>query len=301
MKVIVSGASGLIGTALVSALRDEGCSVVRLVRRAPQAPDEARWEPRTRSVDSKALEGSDAVVHLAGAGVGSRPWTTSYKEEIRGSRLLGTSTLATALAALKSPPTVFVSGSAVGYYGDTADRETTEEAPHGAGFLADLAVDWEAAAQPAAKAGIRVVQPRTGIVLARKGGILGMMLPAFKFGLGARLGDGRQWMSWISLRDEVAALRFLIGSELSGPVNLTAPLPVTNAEFTKAVGAALHRPAPLFVPARILRLAPGGFAQESALISQRVMPRRLLDAGFVFQDPVLAPALRSMLGAAENP
>lgn len=295
MKVIVSGASGLIGTALVSALRDEGCSVVRLVRRAIQSPDEVRWQPRNRSIDTKALEGADAVVHLAGAGVGNRPWTTSYKEEIRSSRLLSTSTLAEALAALKSPPPVFVCGSAIGYYGDTGDRETTEEAPHGAGFLAELAVEWEAAAQPAAEAGIRVVHPRSGIVLARKGGILGMMLPAFKFGLGARLGDGRQWFSWISLRDEVAALRFLIDSELSGPVNLTAPLPVTNAEFTKAVGAALHRPAPLFVPSQVLKLAPGGFAQESVLISQRILPRRLLDAGFVFQDPSLGPALESML------
>jgi uncharacterized protein len=295
MKVIVSGASGLIGTALVSALRDEGCSVVRLVRRAIQGPDEARWQPRNRSIDTKALEGADAVVHLAGAGVGNRPWTTSYKEELRSSRILGTSTLATALAALKSPPPVFVCGSAIGYYGDTGDRETTEQDPHGAGFLAELAVEWEAAAQPAAEAGIRVVHPRSGIVLARKGGILGMMLPAFKLGLGARLGDGSQWFSWISLRDEVAALRFLIDSELSGPVNLTAPLPVTNAEFTKAVGAALRRPTPLFVPAQILKLAPGGFAEESALISQRILPRRLQDAGFVFQDPSLAPALQSML------
>jgi len=301
MKVIVSGASGLIGTALVSALRDEGCSVVRLVRRAPKGPDEARWQPRNRSIDTRELEGADAVVHLAGAGVGNRPWTESYKEEIRSSRILGTSTLATALAALKSPPPVFVCGSAIGFYGDTGDRETTEQDPHGAGFLAELAVDWEAAAQPAADAGIRVVHPRTGIVLAPKGGILGMMLPAFRFGLGARLGDGGQWFSWISLRDEIAALRFLIESELSGPVNLTAPLPVTNAEFTKAVGAALKRPTPLFVPTPLLKLAPGGFAQESLLISQRILPRRLLDAGFAFQDPALAPALQSLLNAAKNP
>ncbi|MEO5874357.1 MAG: TIGR01777 family oxidoreductase [Streptosporangiaceae bacterium] len=297
MKVIVSGASGLIGTALVSALRDEGCAVVRLVRRAPSAPEEARWEPKTRSVDSAALEGADAVVHLAGAGVADGLWTKAYKEELRNSRILGTGTLADALAALKSPPRVFVSGSAVGFYGDTADRETTEEAPRGAGFLAQLSQDWEAAAQPAADAGIRVVHPRTGIVLTTKGGILGKMLPAFKLGLGARFGNGRQWMSWISLRDEVAALRFLIDSDLAGPVNLTAPLPVTNAELTRTVAKALHRPAPLAVPAAVLRLAPGGFGEEGALISQRILPSRLLAAGFGFQDPALAPALTHLLPA----
>ncbi|GAA3215761.1 TIGR01777 family oxidoreductase [Actinocorallia longicatena] len=295
MRAVVAGASGLIGNALVESLRGDGWEVVRLVRREPSAPDEARWNPATRSVDRKALEGADAVVNLAGAGVGDRPWTRAYKQRIRDSRILGTGALAEAMASLKEPPGVFVCGSAVGFYGDTGAAEATEDSGRGTGFLAELVEDWEAAAAPAAEAGIRVVFSRTGIVLAPKGGLLGRTLLPFRFGLGAQLGDGHQWMSWISLDDEVRALRFLIDTEVSGVFNLTAPHPVTNGEFTKALGRALHRPAPWFVPAAVLKLVLRDFAEEGPLISQRVLPRRLREAGFIFTDPTLDPTLRGLL------
>lgn len=280
MNVTVSGSSGLIGTALVRALRADGHQVVRLVRGEPDGPDEARWDPYGH-VDPAAVESADAVVHLAGAPIGRR-WTPAFKRKARDSRVLGTRTLAEAIAAADRKPDVFVSGSAIGYYGDTGDRETDEDAPLGGGFLAGLVRDWEAAAAPAADAGVRVVHPRTGIVLSRNGGMLGQILPLFKLGLGGRLGDGRQWTSWISLHDEVAALRFLIDNDLDGPVNLTAPEPVTNAEFTRALGKALGRPAVLPVPRAALRLALGEFADEGPLISQRVVPHRLQKAGFRF-------------------
>lgn len=294
MRTAISGASGLIGSALASTLESQGWEVLRLVRREPRSAGEVRWDPSGQA-DPPALEGVDAVVHLAGAGIGGRPWTKAYKKEIYDSRIQGTTTLARSLAALGAPPRVFVSGSAVGFYGDTGAQEITEDAPAGQGFLADLVADWEAAAEPAAKAGIRVVHPRSGIVLDRQGGLLAKMLPAFRFGLGAQLGNGRQWTSWITLRDEVAALQHLITSDLTGPVNLTAPHPVTNAEFTKAIGRALHRPTPLFVPASALRLILRDFASEGPLISQRVLPHRLKTSGFTFQDPALDVALRTLL------
>ncbi|GAA0967768.1 TIGR01777 family oxidoreductase [Actinocorallia libanotica] len=297
MRAIISGASGLIGEALVARLCGEGFDVLRLVRRAPSRPDEAFWDPAAGEIDRAALEGADAVVHLAGAGVGDRPWTESYKRLIRDSRVRGTRLLAETLAGLKSPPSVLVSGSAIGFYGDTGAAETTESAPKGAGFLADLTADWEAASAPAAAAGIRVVLPRTGIVLSRRGGILGRTLPLFRLGAGGRLGDGRQWTSWISLRDEVGALRHLIGSDLSGPVNLTAPSPVTNAEYTRELARVLRRPAVLPVPAPLLRLVLRDFADEGPLVSQRVLPVRLLESGFSFADPDLPAALKAALEA----
>ncbi|WP_106398346.1 TIGR01777 family oxidoreductase [Actinocorallia populi] len=296
MRAIISGASGLIGEALAARLRGEGFDVLRLVRRAPAHPDEAFWDPAAGEVDRTALEGADAVVHLAGAGIGDRPWTESYRREIRDSRIGGTRLLAEALAGLDSPPPVLVSGSAIGFYGDTGAAEATESAPRGTGFLADLVADWEAAAAPAAAAGIRVVHPRTGIVLSRRGGILGKTLPLFRAGAGGRLGDGRQWMSWITLRDEVAALGHLIASDLSGPVNLTAPSPVTNAGYTRELARVLRRPAVLPVPAPLLKLVLRGFAAEGPLISQRVLPARLLESGFAFADPDLPAALRAVLG-----
>ncbi|MFB4299470.1 TIGR01777 family oxidoreductase [Actinomadura sp. NTSP31] len=295
MRVTVTGASGLIGTALVRALREDGHDVVRLVRREPSAPDEARWSPADGCVEAAALEGADAVVHLAGAGVGDRPWTKAYKRRIRDSRLDGTRTLAEAIAAADHRPPVLVCGSAIGFYGDTGDREADEKSPAGAGFLAALVRDWEAAAAPARDAGVRVVHPRTGVVLARGGGMLGRTLPLFRAGLGGRLGDGTQWTSWISLADEVAALRFLIGHELSGPVNLTAPNPVTNGEYTAALGRALHRTARLAVPKAVLRAALRGFADEGPLVSQRVLPRRLEQAGFRFRHPDVDSALAAVL------
>ncbi|WP_344282436.1 TIGR01777 family oxidoreductase [Actinomadura napierensis] len=295
MRVTVTGSSGLIGTALVRALREDGHEVVRLVRREPSAPDEARWSPADGCVEAAALEGIDAVVHLAGAGVGDRPWTKAYKRRIRDSRLDGTRTLAEAIAAADRRPPVLVCGSAIGFYGDTGDREADEKSPVGAGFLAALVRDWEAAAAPAREAGARVVHPRTGVVLARGGGMVGGTLPLFRAGLGGRLGDGTQWTSWISLPDEVAALRFLIENELSGPVNLTAPNPVTNGEYTAALGRALHRPARLAVPKAVLRAALRGFADEGPLVSQRVLPRRLEQAGFRFRHPDVDSALAAVL------
>ncbi|MFI6516564.1 TIGR01777 family oxidoreductase [Spirillospora sp. NPDC050679] len=301
MKVTVTGSTGLIGEALVRSLRADGHAVVRLVRRAPDGPDQARWDPLGGYVDRAALDGADAVVHLAGAGVGDRPWTASYKRQIRESRISGTRALATAVAAAEDGPRVLVSGSAVGYYGDTGDREVTEDAPNGTGFLAELVRDWEAATAPAADAGVRVVLPRTGIVLAREGGLLGKVLPLFRLGLGGRLGDGRQWVSWISLADQVAALRFLIEGDLAGPVNLTGPRPVTNAVYTKAIGQALHRPTALAVPAFALRAALRDFADEGPLISQRVLPRRLEEAGFSFEHRDVNAALRAALQHQDSP
>lgn len=294
MKVAVSGSSGLIGSALVDALRAEGRTVVRLVRRRADAVDEVRWDPYGE-VDTAGLAGVGAVVHLAGAGLGDRRWSESYKKEALGSRVDGTRTLARALAGMDQPPKVLVSGSAVGFYGDTGDTIVDEDAPRGQGFLAGLVEAWEAAAGPAAEAGIRVVHPRTGLVLSAEGGLLGKVLPLFRLGLGGRLGSGRQWMSWISLPDEIAALRHLIDGDLTGPVNLTAPEPVTNAAYTKAVGRALRRPAPFVVPGFALRLALGEFADEGALTGQRALPRRLGDSGFTFQHPDLPAALDAVL------
>jgi uncharacterized protein (TIGR01777 family) len=294
VEIAITGSTGLIGQALVRALRDEGLSAIRLVRRRAIADDEVRWDP-FGDVDTDALEGVDAVVHLAGAGLGDRRWSESYRRQIRDSRVEGTRTLSRALAGLTRPPKVLVAGSAVGFYGDTGDTAVDESGPQGSGFLAELCHDWEAATRPAQDAGIRVVHPRSGLVLAREGGLLAKMLPVFRLGLGGRLGGGRQWMSWVSIDDQVAALRFLLESELAGPVDVTAPKPVTNAHFTRELGMAVRRPAPFIVPAAALRLALGGFADEGALVSQRVLPGRLMEAGFRFRHPDLRTALAAIL------
>ena len=290
MKVAVTGASGLIGSALVVRLRRDGHKVLRLVRRVTTAPDEVRWDPDEGYVDLAALDGTAAVVHLAGAGVGDHRWTAAYKETIRESRVRGTDTIARAATRLDRRPEVLISGSAMGFYGDTGDREVDESAPAGSGFLSEVVRAWEAAADPAREAGIRVAHPRSGLVLAGHGGAWGRLWPLFRFGLGGRLGSGRQWWSFISLRDEVAALAFLIESDLAGPVNLTAPNPVTNAEVTKAMGRAMHRPTPFPVPAKVLQLALGEFSSE-ILSSSRVLPGRLLESGFQFQDPTIEQAI----------
>ena len=290
MKVAVTGASGLIGSALVVRLRRDGHEVLRLVRRVTTAPDEVRWDPDEGYVDLAALDGTDAVVHLAGAGVGDHRWTAAYKETIRESRVRGTDTIARAATRLDRRPEVLISGSAMGFYGDTGDREVDESAPAGSGFLSEVVRAWEAAADPAREAGIRVAHPRSGLVLAGHGGAWGRLWPLFRFGLGGRLGSGRQWWSFISLRDEVAALAFLIESDLAGPVNLTAPNPATNAEVTKAMGRAMHRPTPFPVPAKVLQLALGEFSSE-ILSSSRVLPGRLLESGFQFQDPTIEQAI----------
>lgn len=295
MKVVVTGASGLIGTALVRALRADGHDVFRLVRRAPQAADEARWDPSGGTADDAVMADADAVVHLAGAGIGDRRWTAGYKKTLVSSRIDGTTTIAKAVAANATRIKVLVSASAVGWYGDRGDELLDESARNGEGFLADLVWQWEAATSAASAAGVRVAHIRSGIVLDPSGGALGQMLPIFKLGAGGRLGSGRQWMPWIALADEIAAIRFaLTDDSVSGALNLAAPNPVTNREFTKALGRALHRPALAVVPAVGLRLAFGEMADEALLVSQRAIPKALVDAGFEFSYPLLDEALASM-------
>ncbi len=299
MKVAVTGASGLIGRALVASLRQDGDQVRRLVRRTPASPEEIAWDPMAQhgGVTPAALDGVDVVVHLAGAGIADRRWTDSYKEEIRVSRVSGTRAIAELLAGMDSPP-VLLSGSAVGWYGDTGGREVDESAPAGQGFLAGVVRDWEAAADPAREAGIRVVTLRTGVVISRSGGVLGQVLPLFRLGLGARLGSGSQAMSWVALADWIRAARFLAGQEaVSGPVNITAPNPVTNTEFTAVLAGALHRPALLSIPTPVLSLALGGVTSD-LLTSARVMPRRLEQEGFGFSQPDLPGALAAELATA---
>jgi uncharacterized protein (TIGR01777 family) len=293
MKVVVTGSSGLIGTAFVASLRGDGHDVIRLVRRTPASPEEARWDPAAGSVEDTVFVDADAVVHLAGAGIGDKRWSAAYKAEVRNSRINGTTTIARAVA--RHGVRVLVSASAVGWYGDRGDDVLTESEPAGVGFLADLVRDWEGATAPASDAGVRVVNARSGIVLDRAGGALAKMLPIFKAGLGGRLGSGRQWFPWIARPDEVAALRYLLDHEVSGPVNLTAPNPVTNRELTAALGHALHRPAVAAVPRLALRVGLGEFADEGVLASQRAVPSALLAAGFTFSAADLPQALSDLL------
>ncbi|MFD6437246.1 TIGR01777 family oxidoreductase [Streptomyces venezuelae] len=294
-RVAVAGASGLIGTALTRSLAADGHEVVRLVRRAPRGEGEVRWDPKEGYVDTAGLAGCTAVVNLAGAGIGDHRWTDAYKRELRDSRVLGTKALAAAAASLDEPPRVFVNSSAIGYYGDTGPRAVDESAPAGHGFLPELCVEWEDSVAAARDAGIRTVLARNGLVIGREGGAWGRMFPLFKAGLGGRLGNGRQYWSYISLHDEVAALRHLIATEtLSGPFNLTAPDPLTNREITAAMGRVLRRPALLPAPAPALRLVLGEMAGD-VLGSQRVLPTRLLDSGFSFAYPGIDEAIRAAL------
>ena len=297
MNVAVTGSSGLIGTALVAALRADGHDVIRLVRAGPGAADAIVWDPQADrgGLDPRSLDGVAAVVHLAGAGLADKRWTPGYQAEIRDSRVQGTRALAGALAAMATPPGVLLSGSAIGWYGDTGGQEVTESDPAGSGFLSEVVRDWEAAAGDAARAGIRVVTLRSGVVLSPKGGMLGRLLPLFRLGIGGRIGTGRQVMSWIGLSEWVAAVRFLLGrDDISGPVNLTTPSPVSNAEFTSALAAAVHRPAVTLVPVPALKLAVGGVSSD-ILSSARVLPRRLLDEGYQFRHPGIAGALAAEL------
>ncbi|MEE1669061.1 TIGR01777 family oxidoreductase [Streptomyces sp. WAC07094] len=294
-RIAVAGASGLIGSALVRSLTADGHEVVRLVRRAARGEGEVCWDPGEQYIDTAGLLGCNAVVNLAGAGIGDHRWTDAYKKTLRDSRVLGTAALAEAVAALPEPPRVFVSGSAIGYYGETGDRAVDEKAPPGDGFLPSLCVQWEEAADAAQEAGVRTVFVRTGLVVAREGGAWGRLFPLFKAGLGGRLGDGRQYWSFISLHDEVAAIRHLMDREdLSGPFNLTAPRPLTNREITAAMGRVLHRPTLFPAPAQALRLALGEMAGD-VLGSARVLPGRLLDSGFAFAHPEIDEALRAAL------
>ena len=298
MRVVVTGSSGLIGRALVAALRERGDTVTLLVRHEPQDPSESQWDPVAGSIDPAAIVGAGAVVHLAGAGIADRRWSAQRKAEILGSRVRSTDLVARAVAT-SAPGSVLVSGSAIGIYGNRGDEVLDERSETGHGFLADVCRAWEAAAEPAASAGARVVLLRTGVVLSPSGGALGRQLPLFRLGLGGRLGDGSQWLSWISLADEVGAILHAIDEPaLSGPVDATAPNPVTNGTFTSALAAAVHRPALLAVPRAALRLALGPeLADEALLASQRVLPGRLATTGYRFVAPDITTALTTLLAA----
>jgi uncharacterized protein (TIGR01777 family) len=296
-RIILGGASGMLGTALRRSLAPE-FETLQLVRSQPESHKEIEWNPESTSAfpQVSALEGLTAAIHLSGANLAGKRWTAAYKRELVESRVTTTRALSEALASLRQPPQVLIVGSASGIYGDRGDELLDESSAPGTGFLADLCCAWEEAAAPARQAGIRVVHLRTGVVIGSEGGALAQMLPIFRLGLGGPLGNGRQWMSWIALPDWVAAVHFLLNHEsLAGPVNLVAPAPVTNTRFAQALGHAVQRPAILRAPAFALRIAMGEMADEALLASARVMPKRLLDAGFTFRDPTIHEALRAAL------
>ena len=289
-RVAITGASGLIGSALLGHLKSEGHTVQRLVRRKTVAADEVFWDPIKGEIDLEPLRGVEAIIHLAGANVGDNRWTKKYRAEILNSRLLGTTTIAKAANEVK--PAVVISASAIGWYGETGNRAVNESDRAGDDFLATVCREWEAAADSITTS--RVVKIRTGLVLEPTGGALGRMLPLFKFGLGGKLGSGKQWWSWITLHDQIKAICFLLEKNIEGAVNLTSPNPATNQEFTAALARALRRPAIFPVPGFALKLALGGFSTE-ILGSKRVLPQKLLDAGFTFDYPHLAPALSELV------
>ena len=289
-RIAVTGASGLIGTALVGYLKSQGHTVQRLVRRAAVSSEEITWDPIAGTVDMEALAGVDAVIHLAGAGVSDKRWTKKYKSEILNSRLLGTTTIAKAVAIVK--PQVFISASAIGWYGESGNRAVIESDRVGDDFLATVCREWESAADLAGD--VRTVKIRTGLVLDPTGGALGKMLPLFRFGLGGKLSNGKQWWSWITLHDQIRAIAFLLENKISGPVNMTSPNPVTNSEFTAGLARAMHRPALFPVPAIALKIALGGFSSE-VLGSKKVMPQVLTEAGFTFDYPHISSALEKLV------
>jgi len=289
-RIAITGASGLIGTALVGHLKSEGHTVQRFVRRAVVASDEIQWDPKTGYVDLDALRGVDAVIHLAGAGVGDKRWSKRYKSEILNSRLLGTTAIANTVNEVK--PQVFISASAIGWYGESGSRAVVETDRVGEDFLAAVCREWEAAADLVKD--VRTVKIRTGLVLDPTGGALGRMLPLFRLGLGGKLGNGKQFWSWITLHDHLRAIEFLLDHPISGPVNLTSPNPVTNQEFTSALARAMHRPALFPAPAFALKLALGGFSTE-ILGSKKVMPHVLSEAGFTWDYPHITSALAALV------
>lgn len=302
MDIVITGSSGLIGSALVPALTEAGHRPVRLVRREPRAgADEIRWQPAEGEIDAASLEGIEAVIHLAGAGIGDKRWNDEYKRVLVESRTEPTALLAETLASLDRPPSVLLSASAIGFYGDRGSDTLTEKSEAGTGFLADLVQRWEAAAAPAVEAGIRTAFLRTGIVLTTRGGALAKMLPLFRLGLGGRMGSGRQYWSWITLADEVAAIAHLLGADVSGPVNLTAPDPVTNTRFTDALGSALGRPTLLPVPAFGPKLLLGAEMAQSLLFdSQRILPEVLMGSGYRFIDENIDEALEAVVERGES-
>lgn len=298
MRILVTGASGLIGRAACTKFARDGHTVLRAVRRdGAVGSGEVAWNPRARTIDAAALEGIDAVLHLAGAGIGDKRWTDSYRREILESRTLGTTLIAETIAALQRKPAVLLSASAIGFYGPRGDEELDESSARGEGFLADVCAQWEAATAPAEAAGVRTVHLRTGIVLDRSAPAVKKQLPLFRLGLGGKFGNGRQWQSWISLEDEIGAISHLLGSSLSGAVNLTAPTPVTNAEFTRTLAKVLKRPAVLPIPSFGPKLLLGTELADALLFTgQRVLPTALQRDGYRFVHPTLEIALQSILG-----
>jgi hypothetical protein len=295
MKIFISGASGLIGKRLVEQLQQHGHDVVRLVRRAAST-GEIMWDPKAGVLSASALEGADAVIHLSGAGIGDKRWTSSYKREILESRTITTNLIATTIANMNRKPSVFLSGSAIGIYGPRGDEQLTEVSTDGTSFLADVCKQWEDAAKPASDAGIRTVLLRTGIVLTPKGGALKKQLPLFQLGLGGKFGNGKQWQSWISIDDEVGAIEHLLTANVSGAVNLTAPNPVTNAEFTSTLARVVKRPAILPIPPFAPKAILGGELADALLFTgQRVIPAALNASGYQFVHPTLEVALRALL------
>lgn len=297
MKIAITGASGLVGTALIQDLTANGHQVLRLVRTDPKAPDEVRWDIRRGEIDADRLEGIDAAINLAGENVGEGRWTDEKKRSIRESRVRGTELLVKAVTGLKQPPRVLISTSATGIYGERGSEVVDETSAPGTTFLADVCREWEAAAEPAVAAGIRVVTPRIGVVLSREGGALPKLLTPFRFGLGGKIGSGDQYMSWLTMRDLVSFLRIALDDvRYTGPINVVTPEPVTNAEFTRALGKKVSRPTFFTVPEFALKLVFGDeMASETVLSSCRVDPRRLRDLGFSFADPTLDQALTTLL------
>lgn len=294
--VVLSGASGVVGTALEELFVAKGDKVVRLVRRSPKSENEARWDPEAGEIDRAAIAGADAFVHLSGENVGEGRWSPERKQSLIDSRVVTTSLLARTIAAMNPKPASFVCASAIGYYGFERDEPADESAPLGQGFLAELCEKWESAAEPARQAGVRTVSVRLGVVITKRGGALTKMLPVFKLGGGGPIGGGRQMMSWISLADTVRGFEFIVSTDtLSGPVNLVAPKPVDNRTFAKTLGAVLGRPAIVPVPRLAITAVFGEMGKETVLASQNVVPKKLLAAGFAFEHPTLEEALRSDL------
>ncbi|MGW6379155.1 TIGR01777 family oxidoreductase [Rhodococcus sp. NPDC055112] len=294
MRVTIAGSSGLIGSSLVASLRADGHEIRRLVRRPAAGPDEFRWVPERAELDERALAGADAVVNLCGTNFGDTRWNGAFKQTLRDSRITSTDVISRAVADAGVP--TLLNASAVGYYGDTGERVVDETAAQGTGFLADLCRDWEAATVPAREAGVRTVLLRSAAVISPRGGLLGRLRPLFRLGLGGRLGTGRQYLSWISLEDELDAIAFALRTEtLSGPVNLVGPSPATNASFTTELGRALHRPTPWVVPGFAVRAVVGEIADEVALTGQRVLPAALESAGFTFHHNTIGEAIDAAL------
>ena len=295
MKILVAGASGLVGSALIPSLESDGAEINRLVRSSPKA-NEIEWHPNHGGIDATRLEGFDAIINLAGENIAEGRWTDEKKRKIRDSRVDGTHLLSEAIAKLATKPRTFLCASATGFYGDRDDEILDETSDSGGGFLANVCRDWEGATEPAAKAGVRVVNLRFGPILAREGGMLGKMLTPFKFGMGGRVGSGKQYISWVTIDDVVGAIKLALADEsIHGPLNVVSPYPVTNEEFTKTLGEVLSRPTVMSIPAFAARLVFGEMADEMLLVSQRVAPKKLNEAAYEFKHPELEDALRKYL------